>query len=288
MDNKMDEMTKIIEESLRDDPRFRQWAASILCDMYSKMNVLFDPRVLANCYHEISIPVSDKEFTIENFLNMLGFSWKHQGTEYIRKGILLFLSEGKQRPNVTKDFYPRVARECGVSHEQVERSIRFALKAAWEQKNYREEQNKFFPRGKPTNTVLLELLLRRLGPQQEGQYDDAEATKIKVSIRIKDILEVFGFSEKHSGTEYIAVCVRLMLMKDGNTKLSWKDLFSATAKECETDSECVQKNITAAIEKAWSNSDAKIIKAQDDVFADGKPKKYDFISKMVEILKSEI
>lgn len=70
---------------------------------------------------------------ITGLLLLLGLSVKLHGFRYLREAICLMVSDPGQ--SVTKELYPEVARICGCTPSQVERSIRGAISDGWEHRD---------------------------------------------------------------------------------------------------------------------------------------------------------
>ena len=80
---------------------------------------------------EIAAP--DLRTVISNILLNLGFSTKLQGYVFLREAILEMVNNPGQ--SVTKILYPEVGKICGANKNQVERSIRSAIRKAWEKRD---------------------------------------------------------------------------------------------------------------------------------------------------------
>ena len=88
---------------------------------------------LAQMAEPAEIACPDLRTVISNMLLGLGFSTKLRGYAYLREAILEMAREPGQ--SVTKILYPTVGKICGANKEQVERSIRSAIKKAWEKRD---------------------------------------------------------------------------------------------------------------------------------------------------------
>ena len=106
-------------------------------------------------------PTTDPVTYVTNLLLALDLSTKHNGFSYLRESVLLMAKDPAQ--SVTKVLYPEVARICGCSKENVERSIRTALDRAWE-KQTSDQWQKFFPGAeqRPSNAVVISRLAEAL------------------------------------------------------------------------------------------------------------------------------
>lgn len=115
------------------------------------------------------VPASpDPHTAVTNMLLDLGFPTKLRGFDFLREAALETLRNPGQL--MTKELYPKVAKICGGNAQQVERSIRSAIAAAW---THRDEQvwRMYFPsKGqglleKPTNSEMISCLANRAGLQ---------------------------------------------------------------------------------------------------------------------------
>lgn len=103
----------------------------------------------------------DPRITVSNLLLSLGVPTKLRGYGYLREAVLLIAGNPDQ--SITKELYPAVAKRCGATPVQVERSMRSAIYAAWCQgdrqlwKLYFGPAQAGFPQ-KPTNTAFISRL----------------------------------------------------------------------------------------------------------------------------------
>ena len=76
---------------------------------------------------------ADNKTRISNTLLTLGVPTKLRGYAYVREAVEIMA----ERPglSITKELYPMVGQRCGASAENVERSIRGAIAAAWEKRD---------------------------------------------------------------------------------------------------------------------------------------------------------
>ena len=124
-------------------------------------------RLLDLAEHMDSNPVAypDPRTTVANMLLTLGVSTKLQGYAFLREAILEMVSQPGQ--SVTKELYPRVGKICGATKIQVERSIRSAIKKAWENRDDARWKLYFStaPSGeleRPTNAVFISAIADRV------------------------------------------------------------------------------------------------------------------------------
>ena len=128
-------------------------------------------RDLSKCLNPKPEKISDPSVYITELLNKMGFSARHKGYDYLRQAAILMWKQPGS--SITKELYPAVANMFSGTPVQVERSIRSALNAAWEQRsdNVWEE---FAPRNldgtmqRPSNGYLVarlaDLLRLELSP----------------------------------------------------------------------------------------------------------------------------
>lgn len=95
----------------------------------------------------------DRRFVSELLLS-LGLSTKHKGYSYLLEAILRAAKDPGQA--FTKVLYPAIGKQFNRSGDQVERSIRSALDAAWKHHDDAIWQQ-FFPLGskRPTSAVVI-------------------------------------------------------------------------------------------------------------------------------------
>ena len=107
----------------------------------------------------------DPRTHVSNLLITLGISTKLKGYNYLREAILFMRNDPTQ--SITKELYPSVARICGTSASQVERSIRSAISSAWSHRDDNIWMQFFQPAAngrlrRPTNAVFISRLADRL------------------------------------------------------------------------------------------------------------------------------
>lgn len=78
-------------------------------------------------------PHQDLPAVISEILTQLGFRPKHDGYHYLCQAVVGYAAHPGQM--LTKQLYDSVAKLNGVSVEQVERGIRFAIESAWKCRN---------------------------------------------------------------------------------------------------------------------------------------------------------
>ena len=113
----------------------------------------------------------DPRTQVSNMLLHLGFSTKLRGYGYLREAVLLMAEHTGS--SITKELYPAVAKRCGVTAVQVERSIRSAVQHAWDRRKA-DIWGNYFPteagmEARPSNGALITCLADRLLLSQERQ-----------------------------------------------------------------------------------------------------------------------
>lgn len=126
-------------------------------------------RVLDLCKLATSAPAMSPKARIANILSSLGIAVKLRGYAYLQDAILLMV----ERPgmSITKELYPSVGDIHNTTGVLVERSIRSAVKGAWEKRDNQIWQKYFLANADgdvphPTNAQfiarLAEILRERL------------------------------------------------------------------------------------------------------------------------------
>lgn len=107
----------------------------------------------------------DSRAYVRKILIALGFSEKHMGFAYTREAILIMAEHPGMA--VTKELYPAAAEACGRKGCSVERAIRTALEAAWEQGDW-EVWSYFFPyhTRRPANAAFIAKIAECLRQRQ--------------------------------------------------------------------------------------------------------------------------
>lgn len=121
-------------------------------------------------------PVDPVQYVTEQ-IQFLRFSPRHNGSDYLREAVLLMC----QRPNIsiTKELYPTVGAQFGSNALQVERSIRSAINAAWNQPG-KDRWARFFPPdpdghiSRPSNGLLIARLAEDLRLKLAQQPEENE------------------------------------------------------------------------------------------------------------------
>ena len=109
----------------------------------------------------------DVELRITNILHEIGVPVHIKGYNYLRCAIVLTVQERSLVDAVTKELYPRVAREFRTTASRVERAIRHAIEVAWNRGDIETLQSWFgftisLSKGKPTNSEFIALVADRV------------------------------------------------------------------------------------------------------------------------------
>lgn len=120
------------------------------------------------------VTAPDQKTRITNTLLTLGVPTKLRGYTYVREAVEIMA----KRPglSITKELYPSVGQRCGASGNNVERSIRSAITAAW---NRRDEHiwRLYFGNGlepaphRPTNAEFISRLADSLDSRADEVID---------------------------------------------------------------------------------------------------------------------
>ena len=96
-----------------------------------------------------------------NILLELGFPVHRSGYRRLRVAIPCFAQNPEQ--SLTKELYPRIAKQVGCTTNDVESSIRRSILCAWEHGN-QDAWKEYFPRCRkaPSNMVFIATLAEHL------------------------------------------------------------------------------------------------------------------------------
>ena len=111
-------------------------------------------REIADAYCEIPVSQCSEEEKLAESLLELGVNPKHNGYHYLCDCVKGYAEDNTQ--SLTKELYVAVGASFGVSWQQVERSIRSTLEAAWQRRDERIWRS-WFPAGagKPSNGEVI-------------------------------------------------------------------------------------------------------------------------------------
>ncbi len=103
----------------------------------------------------------EKEIT--SLMHEIGIPANIKGYAYVRRGIEMVCENPNLINAVTKELYPRVAKEFATTPSRAERAIRHAIEVAWDRGNV-EVLGKYFGytisglKGKPTNSEFIAMI----------------------------------------------------------------------------------------------------------------------------------
>ena len=112
-----------------------------------------------------SLPVSaaDLEKQVTSIILEVGIPAHVKGYQYVRRAILMAISDPDVINGVTKIIYPTIAKEFKITASRVERAIRHAIEVAWDRGDV-DTLNSYFGytiqnnRGKPTNSEFIAMI----------------------------------------------------------------------------------------------------------------------------------
>ena len=112
-------------------------------------------------------PVRTYTVQIATLLKQLGVPAHLCGYRYLRRAVELAVQEPSILFEMTSRLYPQIAQEVGSTPARVERSIRYAIEAAFERGRLREIERMFgftidSTKGKPSNSQCIAALMDRV------------------------------------------------------------------------------------------------------------------------------
>lgn len=138
------------------------------CDVRSTVARIGD---LSGRLHPVNQTDGDVRKQVSGLLLMLGVPIKLRGYGYLREAVLLMAQDPGQ--SITKVLYPAVAGICCCACTHVERSIRGAITAAWENRDDNLWRLYFPPDGtgavpRPTNGAFISRLAECVREQADS------------------------------------------------------------------------------------------------------------------------
>ena len=116
-----------------------------------------------------NLPVSaaDLEKQVTSIILEVGIPAHVKGYQYVRRAILMAITDPDVINGVTKIIYPTIAKEFKTTSSRVERAIRHAIEVAWDRGNVETLTSLFGysvsgTRGKPTNSEFIAMIADRL------------------------------------------------------------------------------------------------------------------------------
>lgn len=109
----------------------------------------------------------EREQRIVRLLREIGIPASLLGYEYIKKAVILALEDESYLRAVTKELYPKLAKNFNTNPPRVERSIRHAIERVFEKGNI-NRLNEIFSytvdslKGRPTNREFLATIVEEL------------------------------------------------------------------------------------------------------------------------------
>ena len=103
------------------------------------------------------------EARVTQIMHELGVPAHIKGYRYMRSAIMYVFADEHLAEAITKELYPRVAREHKTTSSRVERAIRHAIEIAWDRGDLDTLQKWFgfttdSEKGKPTNSEFITLI----------------------------------------------------------------------------------------------------------------------------------
>ncbi len=114
-----------------------------------------------------SMSEDEIEVVISDIMRQIGVPAHIKGYQYLRKAIILCITDSEMLSSVTKVLYPTVAKEFGTTASRVERAIRHAIEVAWDRGDV-DVLSSFFgytiqaQRGKPTNSEFIAMIADKI------------------------------------------------------------------------------------------------------------------------------
>lgn len=123
-------------------------------------------------FDSVSTPMACGRTALANLLLALGVPVGRKGYSYLEAAVELYRQDPGR--SVTKELYPAVARLYKTNAASVERAIRGAVQAAWEQRDEALWRRYFMPSRsgtvpRPTNRVFIATVSEVIGGQQQRQ-----------------------------------------------------------------------------------------------------------------------
>ena len=107
------------------------------------------------------------ETDVTNIIHEIGVPAHIKGYQYLRDAIALTVGDKSLMSAVTKELYPRVAKDFKTSPSRVERAIRHAIEVAWSRGKL-DTLDELFGytvsngKGKPTNSEFIALITDKI------------------------------------------------------------------------------------------------------------------------------
>lgn len=116
---------------------------------------------------DLPVPTADLEKQVTSIILEVGIPAHVKGYQYVRRAILMAITDPDVINGVTKIIYPTIAKEFKTTSSRVERAIRHAIEVAWDRGNVETLTSLFGysvsgTRGKPTNSEFIAMIADRL------------------------------------------------------------------------------------------------------------------------------
>ena len=154
-------LQRMMERNSFDYLMFKPCDYGVLADRVQELATEPDRDLIMSAQHR---------FSVAGMLSSLQVSTNHKGFQYLRYGVEVFQPED----SMTKTVYPAIGRQFNVRADAVERDIRRAIGFAWANSDpytwrmyFESDRNGYVPR--PTNSVFISTLARRLNTQKQNQ-----------------------------------------------------------------------------------------------------------------------
>ena len=124
------------------------------------------PAAPENIYR-LPVDELDLEKQVTSIILEVGIPAHVKGYQYVRRAILMAISDPEVINGVTKIIYPSIAKEFRTTPSRVERAIRHSIEVAWDRGNVETLTSLFGysvsgSRGKPTNSEFIAMIADRL------------------------------------------------------------------------------------------------------------------------------
>ena len=116
---------------------------------------------------DLPVATADLEKQVTSIILEVGIPAHVKGYQYVRRAILMAITDPDVINGVTKIIYPTIAKEFKTTSSRVERAIRHAIEVAWDRGNVETLTSLFGysvsgTRGKPTNSEFIAMIADRL------------------------------------------------------------------------------------------------------------------------------
>ncbi len=107
------------------------------------------------------------EEEVTDMLHEIGIPAHIKGHLYLREAIMAVIEEIELLGSITKELYPRIAKNHDTTNSRVERAIRHAIEVAWQRNNI-DVIKTFFgytintQKGRPTNSEFIAMVADRI------------------------------------------------------------------------------------------------------------------------------